>query len=365
MELEEISSIKNRKKNNTIQTSESCKDKIESILELEEEENKLQQRKQENVYTNAGYRESSDAIFPMKNNADSETVDGEISLTAVTGELIKNSSIYAVSQLGHSQSNFRRVMWLLVSIGGTYEGYSFEECKDVALKTRNESCLRKILDLEECRDAWNEIVDDSCLMAIMNFTDCRDLGEMGSPYRQRSFSLEPKLKKRTVVSCSATLAGKSDFQKDMDLEFFMNYTKLDENYRFITGYQANELIKECSFNGESCSIKDLKLFQSLRYGNCFTFNKAESNSSRRLMTSKTGYRSGLHMTLDVRSRDYLPTSHTIGARVIVHPSSSDPDRENLGINISPGFETSISLKQSHISRLEYPYQDRCARLRNW
>ncbi|KAG8173494.1 hypothetical protein JTE90_026593 [Oedothorax gibbosus] len=282
MELEDLSSIKNRKKNNTIQTSESCKDKMESILELEEEENKLQQRKQENVYTNAGYRE------------------------AVT--------------------HFVKTMQ---TVNRTYEGYSFEECKDVALKTINESCLRKILDLEECRDAWNEIVDDSCLMAIMNFTDCGDLGEMGSPYRQRSFSLEPKLKKRTVVS-----------------------------------YQANELIKECSFNGESCSIKDLKLFQSLRYGNCFTFNKAESNSSRRLMTSKTGYRSGLHMTLDVRSRDYLPTSHTIGARVIVHPSSSDPDRENLGINISPGFETSVSL-QSHISRLEYPYQDRCARLRNW
>ncbi|GBM48912.1 hypothetical protein AVEN_91875-1 [Araneus ventricosus] len=48
-----------------------------------------------------------------------------------------------------------------------------------------------------------------------------------------------------------------------------------------------------------------------------------------------------------------------GARIAIHDSAELPDLESSGLSITPGFETSISLRQTLIHRLPSPYKDRC------
>ncbi|GIX69460.1 uncharacterized protein CEXT_253701 [Caerostris extrusa] len=53
-----------------------------------------------------------------------------------------------------------------------------------------------------------------------------------------------------------------------------------------------------------------------------------------------------------------PTRWT-GSRIVIHDPSEYPNPEENGFNISPGFETSFSLRQTLIHRLPAPYKDLC------
>lgn len=43
--------------------------------------------------------------------------------------------------------------------------------------------------------------------------------------------------------------------------------------------------------------------------------------------------------------DYIPISSSIGARIVIHEPHTRPNPEDYGINISPGFETSVAIQQ--------------------
>ena len=52
------------------------------------------------------------------------------------------------------------------------------------------------------------------------------------------------------------------------------------------------------------------------------------------------------MILNVRQRDYIIGSEdTAAIRLVVHPQKQMPFPEDEGFNISPGFSTSIGIKQ--------------------
>ena len=52
------------------------------------------------------------------------------------------------------------------------------------------------------------------------------------------------------------------------------------------------------------------------------------------------------MILNVRQRDYVPESgDTAAIRLVIHPQDRMPFPEDEGFNISPGFSTSIGIKQ--------------------
>lgn len=42
---------------------------------------------------------------------------------------------------------------------------------------------------------------------------------------------------------------------------------------------------------------------------------------------------------------YAPVTTSVGARVVIHEADVEPDPEDNGINISPGYETSVALQQ--------------------
>ncbi|GIX86162.1 FMRFamide-activated amiloride-sensitive sodium channel [Caerostris extrusa] len=100
-------------------------------------------------------------------------------------------------------------------------------------------------------------------------------------------------------------------------------------------------------------------FLSIEFGNCFTFNGKYGIDAGPLQTPYIGPNSGLELTLNLKSPDYSPITASVGARVVINKADSQPNPEDHGINISPGFETSVALKQTSIHRLPHPYRDKC------
>ncbi|GIX77031.1 degenerin mec-10 [Caerostris extrusa] len=98
---------------------------------------------------------------------------------------------------------------------------------------------------------------------------------------------------------------------------------------------------------------------NFQYGNCFTLKAKESHILKQWKASSAGYAGGLELVIEVEPEEYVSISHTIGARILIHNPNDTPDPETNGINIIPGYETDISLRQTIIKRLPAPYKDEC------
>lgn len=165
--------------------------------------------------------------------------------------------------------------------------------------------------------------------------------------------------RRNLLSCETHFSGRQHKNKIDEIEFLEKYSKLPIGYRMHFGYQQNELIRNCSFNGRLCEPSDFAMLTNDRYGNCYTFNKITVFRENTLMTSDVGSRSGLELVLVTNSNHSVPVSHTVGFRVVIHNPLDHPNPEKNGINIFPGYETQVSLKATVMKRLPAPYKDEC------
>ncbi|XP_055937970.1 degenerin mec-10-like [Argiope bruennichi] len=165
--------------------------------------------------------------------------------------------------------------------------------------------------------------------------------------------------RRSLQSCTAEFGGEIDQDTQKEFQFYMIYSTLSKEVRKEIGSQGDEFIKHCSFNGKACSVKTFVESQSLRYGNCFTFNQGSRNKTSPLIVSETEYWSGLEVTLELKYDEYMLFSDTVGARVHIHDPNEPPSPDNYGIDISSGFETSVAIMQTHEIRLASPYRDHC------
>ncbi|GBL82084.1 Degenerin mec-10 [Araneus ventricosus] len=148
-------------------------------------------------------------------------------------------------------------------------------------------------------------------------------------------------------------------QDDAVIQFLKKYSELEVGYRKHFSYSSKELILNCSFNGKSCNRYPFKKTANIRYGNCFIFNKFSMSSKGAALVASTGSSNGLELILNAEADTYLPISHTLGMRVVIHHPSEGPNPEEDGMNIVPGYETHISLQQTEILRLPAPYKDKC------
>ncbi|KAI8492335.1 hypothetical protein Bbelb_297880 [Branchiostoma belcheri] len=122
------------------------------------------------------------------------------------------------------------------------------------------------------------------------------------------------------------------------------------------GHQKEDLILQCTFDKERCSLDDFKMTQNAKYGNCFTFNHGDDGVVRN--TTKVGAEYGLKLTLSIESNEYVGLfGQDIGAKVTIHSVGSTPFPEGNAINAKPGESTFVGLKRSSIKRLPYPYGD--------
>ncbi|KAF8768125.1 amiloride-sensitive sodium channel subunit gamma-2-like [Argiope bruennichi] len=141
------------------------------------------------------------------------------------------------------------------------------------------------------------------------------------------------------------------------LELLEKYYKMNETERIENDRSPFGFLISCSFNGKNCSQNHLSHFADFRYGSCITYNKIQNG--RIIEASKFGVGSGLALTLNLDSACYLLTGETVGAKIMIHDPNEDPNPEDEGFTLSPGFEVLIALKQTVMHRLEYPYKDRC------
>ncbi|GFY47042.1 acid-sensing ion channel 1C [Trichonephila inaurata madagascariensis] len=164
----------------------------------------------------------------------------------------------------------------------------------------------------------------------------------------------------SLSNCKKTENGTTELNEKNNgaLKFLMEYYKLGENERSRLGHDRNRFLDGCLFNGRTCSKVLLENFSNYRYGSCITFNK-RIHGVEPLRISETGFSSGLVLKLNIEACYYLPSTHTQGVRVVIHNPEDIPKPEEDGFNVSPGYETTVSLRQKIIRRLPSPYKDRC------
>ncbi|GIY36856.1 acid-sensing ion channel 4-B [Caerostris extrusa] len=116
-----------------------------------------------------------------------------------------------------------------------------------------------------------------------------------------------------------------------NIEFLQRYSNLNEKQRNVFGHQGTDMIKTCLFNWTPCKLV-LQSWLSFRYGNCFTFKAEEESYFQR----SVGTGGGLELIIDVKPNEYVPISHTVGMRIVIHNRKDIPDPETNGINVFPG-----------------------------
>ncbi|GFY68874.1 acid-sensing ion channel 5 [Trichonephila inaurata madagascariensis] len=268
--------------------------------------------------------------------------------------LLKNSSVYAISRMCNSQFSFIKILWFLLFIvsfiGSSYrikEFYSLYQQYPTVVSLRVDH--KKIMEFPA--------------VSICNLNRRKDLTNCGFKH----FGRRPDLGTPLVLSESRNLISCSKYRRNVlihdrrrleKLEFLNQHYGMNKTSIKMLGHKISNLLQKCSFDGKCCRKDYLSEFVSFRYGNCFTFNKKIEGRDY-LKISSTGFRSALILLLNLEVCSYQNSTEMIGAVVTVHTPEETPNPEEDGFIVSPGYEVSVSLKQTVIRRLPAPYRDRC------
>ncbi|XP_060077030.1 amiloride-sensitive sodium channel subunit alpha-like [Ylistrum balloti] len=149
------------------------------------------------------------------------------------------------------------------------------------------------------------------------------------------------------------------FERDKLSEIFTNFRGLYLNEsrinRISMGHDFNKTLSNCAFNGYRCYSENFTLYQTPKYGNCYTLDM------KNFVIKKPGPNAGLSLTLYLETHEYLPgVTDGYGLRVTLHAPNTVPFPEETGFFIPGGQESSIALKQTKITRIGRPYGN-CAK----
>ncbi|XP_077862769.1 uncharacterized protein LOC144344827 [Saccoglossus kowalevskii] len=135
--------------------------------------------------------------------------------------------------------------------------------------------------------------------------------------------------------------------------------RTDEMHKL--GHQLNDFVLHCTFDSVKCDMeKDFLTFYDDRYGNCFQYNYKHDHDSEQLLSTKTGPRYGLKLTLFTEQDEYISVyGHDSGARVVIHPSYMRAMPWSEGFTIAPGKIAFIGIKETRVDRQPAPYGE-CA-----
>ncbi|GBM30594.1 Degenerin deg-1 [Araneus ventricosus] len=274
----------------------------------------------------------------------------------ISSKFMKKSSTDSISQANHTVSILAKIPRLLVLIGCIIGStYSIQKFFQLYWKYPIVICLRihheeklEFPAVSICN--LNRLKILNCFMSIEVARIDGNRTMIGNPLLISEFG--------TMSQCGKTDNSSFAYKKEhvMKLKFLMEYNQMSQKQRFQEGHQSHDFLKKCSFEGRECPESSLGFFQNFRYGNCITFN---TRFEELPLISRTGPGSGLTLNMKLETINYLPTSETYGAKVIIHDPNETPSPEEEGFVISPGYETSIALKQTVIRRLSAPYKDKC------
>ncbi|GBL82088.1 FMRFamide-activated amiloride-sensitive sodium channel [Araneus ventricosus] len=281
-------------------------------------------------------------------------------------KILQNSSVYAVTQVGQPNTLWSKILWMIVLtaalIGCCYKIYMFMDLYfhypvimnlNVEQRTKVEFPAVIVCNLNRMKSEY-----EPCLQNENNLPKCAPRKPPRMFFKAGSGPLV-LTERRNFLSCKSYFNGKKYNSTNDEAIFLEKYSQLPVGNRIRFGYQENELIINCSFNGRLCKPFPFSMLTNNRYGNCFTFNKFNMFLEKSLVTSATGSRSGLELVLSTNPNHSVPISHNVGFRIIIHHPLDAPNPEKNGINVVPGYETHVSLKTTLITRLPTPYKDEC------
>lgn len=279
--------------------------------------------------------------------------------------LAANSSNYALSESGRSVTKSRKIFWILVFVFGlvgsmsqigqflaAYFNYPVVININIINLKKQQLPAVTICNMNIVRREFLP-----CLENKMEYDECNSTNvEVKSEETTEVFTDYPNISDFSSTSCEDLYRLGQKTGKLF--KWITSFPSLSFESRIKYGHTARNFIHACYFNGRTCVASEFKLSSSYIYGNCFTFNSATENKSA-LNVQFQGPNYGLDLILNLESHKYIPSTDGVGARIHIHDPYHEPDIEDGGINLSPGFETSIALSKRSIIRLPAPYKDRC------
>lgn len=266
-----------------------------------------------------------------------------------------------MSQAVHARSSLRKIWWTFVFIFGifgcvyqlrTFLSHYLEYPVVVDLKVENKHILDfpavTVCNLNRMKNVYVK-----CMEYDLDFNTCLEERKLGKNRPSIIIS-----ERRSTASFSKNFSHEKDKKVRDTIKFLNEYVTLKYEDRKMSGYELKELIGYCFFDKKPCNEEDLIYFQNLQYGNCFTFDKKKGKSDF-LKIPSNDRTTELEMILYFNSSTYLEVTPSIGARIVIHDPNEEPNPEEGGINISPGFQTSVKIKQKCHRRLKAPYTDKC------
>ena len=134
--------------------------------------------------------------------------------------------------------------------------------------------------------------------------------------------------------------------------------QFNDSVKQALGYQIEDMLFDCEYDGHYCSIHDFVQFYNPFLGNCFTFNSHWKNASIR-SADYTGRRYGLQLSINVDQDEYGESTapNLAGVLVLLHNRHKMPFPEDEGVMLMTGQFALIGIRKVKIKRQPSPYSD--------
>ena len=143
-----------------------------------------------------------------------------------------------------------------------------------------------------------------------------------------------------------------------------NPKDLTSDEKKLLAHDLDDVLIECTFNGNQCNSSDFIWSFDPWYGNCYTFNSGFNSNGNKIDLKKSTIASpfyGLQLTLYVNLYEELWSSNNrrkyLGAVIRIGNSSYSTYYLDGGIFVSPGYSTYIAVDREFKTMLPKPFSN--------
>ena len=171
--------------------------------------------------------------------------------------------------------------------------------------------------------------------------------------------IERKIKDISLLTTKADAIYKEEFiKRNPELFHRQNAAEGTLDMQGKLSHQIGEMLlpsisqfHSCSINGIPCTANNFTSHMSSAYGQCYTFNSADSEQPL-LNVTLAGQNSGLKLRLNIERDSYIAARlrPLVGLTIIVHDQKSFPFMEEFGLAIQPGISTLCAIKRKKVRK---------------
>ncbi|XP_038054982.1 acid-sensing ion channel 1C-like [Patiria miniata] len=143
----------------------------------------------------------------------------------------------------------------------------------------------------------------------------------------------------------------------VDVEYLKSHDGINMTDRLINStHQIEDMLLECTFKAANCSADNFtRIFTD--FGLCYSFNDDPEDV---YYIHQSGSHNALFMKINVEQQEYIfGENNAAGIKLLVHPQGQRPLVKELGIAVSPGYETLVGVEIKQVLNLKEPYESNC------